>query len=78
MHDLSVDMPAEYELQVQGELPSNRFDGLIVRYEYPITTIRGTVKDQSALLGIIRQLINHGYPLLMVRYIANQTAEEAS
>lgn len=78
MHDLSVDMPAEYELRVQGELPSNRFDGLTVCYEHPITTISGTVKDQSALLGIIRQLINHGYPLLTVRYIANHTAEEAS
>ena len=78
MHDFSVDMPAEYELQVHGELASHRFVGLSISHQPPVTTIRGIVKDQSALLGILRQLINLGYPLLTVRYIANQTAEEAS
>lgn len=78
MYDLSVDMPAEYELQVQGELATHRFDGMTIDYQPPVTIIRGMMKDQSALLGILRQLINTGYPLLMVRYIANQTNEEAS
>ena len=78
MHDFRVDMPAEYEVQVQGELASHRFDGSTIHYQYPVTTIRGMMKDQSALLGILRQLINYGYPVLMVRYIANQSAEEAS
>ncbi|GEM_PF-1716148 len=78
MGELSIDLPAEYEVCVQGELVTHRFDGLSVNYEYPITTLRGTVTDQSALLGILRQLINLGYPVLTVRYIANQSIEEAS
>lgn len=73
-----VDMPAEYEIEVQGELASHRFEGLTMSYAHPVTTIRGMIKDQSALLGILRQLINSGYPLLSVRYMANQTIEEAS
>ena len=78
MIELSIDRPAEYELRVQGELTTQRFDGLSVKYQYPITTLKGTVQDQSALLGILRQLINLGYPVLSIRYIANQTSEEAS
>lgn len=78
MVDLSIDMPAEYELRVQGELATHRFDGLSVVYQQPITTLRGMVTDQSALLGILRQVINLGYPVLSVRYIANQSIEEAS
>ena len=78
MVELSIDRPAEYELRIQGELATHRFDGLSVTYQYPVTTLKGTVTDQSALLGILRQLINLGYPVLTVRYIANQSTEEAS
>ena len=78
MIELSIDRPAEYEVRVQGELVSHRFDGWSVTYQEPISTAKGRVKDQSALLGILRQLINLGYPVLNVRYIANQSPEEAS
>lgn len=78
MIELSIDRPAEYELCVQGELATQRFDGLSVNYQQSVTTLRGKVADQSALLGILRQLINLGYPVLSIRYIANQTTEEAS
>jgi hypothetical protein len=78
MVELSIDRPAEYEVCVQGELAIHRFDGLSVTYQQPVTRLNGTVTDQSALLGILRQLINLGYPVLTVRYIANQSTEEAS
>ena len=78
MVNLRVDMPAEYELQIHGELAQHRFDGLAIYYQGTVTTLRGIIIDQSALLGILRQLINLGYPVLSVRYIANQPIEEAS
>ena len=78
MGELSINMPAEYEIHVQGEIATQRFEGLSITYQPSVTMLRGKLIDQSALLGLLRQLINLGYPVLTVRYIANQATKEAS
>lgn len=79
MVNLTVDMPAIYEIKVHGNLGENgqlRFQGLAVSTGKSITSLSGRIADQAELLGILRQLVNLGHPLLEVRCREHQTDTE--
>ena len=62
-----------YEIRVKGQLDSQWsvwFDGLeVIPLENGETLITGTIRDQSALHGILARVRNLGLPLLSVRRI---------
>lgn len=71
---LTMDQPAEYLIIVQGRLDPERtawFNGMNIepgrRDGVAITLLRGLVKDQAALHGMLRTLYTLGIPLLDVR-----------
>ncbi len=77
---LALDHPAVYEVAVQGRLGENWSDwlsGLELESENAdgptITMLRGTVADQAALFGLLDRIRDLGLPLLLVRYIAEET-----
>ena len=70
---LSLDNAANYQIQVQGVLHkhwSDSLGGLAIDVnrdrEAPVSTLTGPVKDQAALLGILNNLYDLGFPLLFV------------
>ncbi len=71
---LRLDDRADYCIRVQGYIGgdwSDYFGGLeIIRNQQdpPVTTLKGQVIDQAALIGIINGLYDMGYPLLSVEY----------
>lgn len=74
---LQVHEPVIYEIRVQGTLSAERSDyvgGMRISTEYndgggPVTTLRGRLLDQSALLGVLNFLVNRMLPLLSVEYL---------
>lgn len=42
----------------------------------PLTTLRGKVVDQSALLGVLNTLHDLQYPVLQVEYLTPSTRED--
>ena len=71
---LTTDDSANYIVRVQGFVGADWSDylgGLAIslsQQEPPVTTLRGEVLDQAALIGIINGLYDMGYPLLYVEY----------
>ena len=71
---LSIDDFANYVIRVQGSVGADWSDYLggleisLSQQEPPVTTLRGEVLDQAALIGIINGLYDMGYPLLYVEY----------
>ena len=71
---LRLDMPATYQIRVQGCLPeswSGRMGGMTVKPsghddELPETTLTGQLLDQSALLGVLNTLYDLHLPLISV------------
>ena len=70
---LSLDNAANYQIQVQGVLHEHWSDylgGLTIDVnrdrEAPVTTLTGPVTDQAALLGVLNNLYDLGFPLLFV------------
>ena len=68
---LHIDQPAWYRIQVQGRVDDRWADwlgGLTLTREgegeTAVTTLTGTVADQSALMGLLQQLCNLGFPVL--------------
>ena len=63
-------MPAHYELRVQGHLDEHWaawFGGLtLTREDDGTTTLRGTVTDQAELHGLLAKVRDLGAPLLSV------------
>ena len=63
-HSLELDQPVAYQIKVQGRLDaswSDWFSGMAVGSEeesdgFPITTLTGTVADQSVLRGILNKI----------------------
>ena len=79
---LRLEVPAIYEIRVQGYLDpkwSDRLQGLgITIKEYsdrlPVTTLTGRLKDQAALLGVLNTLFALKLPLIFfccLRYGSN-------
>lgn len=73
--ELRLDMPATYQIRVQGYLPeswSDRLGGMMVipsgqaADEAPETTLTGCLLDQAALFGVLNALYDLHLPLLSV------------
>jgi hypothetical protein len=75
-----MDKPMAYQIQVQGKLDlvwSDWFDGMTVtttdeRDDTLITTLTGTVVDQSALLGILLKIGYLNLTLISVNLIEQE------
>jgi hypothetical protein len=68
-----VGVPSKtYEIHVRGQVPADVLDelgGLCLSAEEPQTVLRGPVRDQSALHGILFRLANLGIDLVEVRLL---------
>ena len=69
---------ADYELRIAGHLDprwSTWFDGLTVTHEDDgTTTLRGAVRDQSELHGLLAKIRNLGTTLIAVTPLGTSTA----
>jgi len=68
-----------YEIHVIGPLPDGVLEELgrlRVETEAPRTVLRGPVRDQAALLGVLCRLQNVGIELVEVRQFSGQPPEE--
>lgn len=74
-------MPSKtYEIHVRGPVPGevvDELDGLRITVEEPQTVLRGPVRDQSALHGILHRLANLGIEIVEVRLLADGPTVEA-
>ena len=67
-----------YEIRVKGRMGENvaaRFEGFKMEVEPVETVLRGPVKDQSALHGILEQIESLGLELLEVRRVDEPRGE---
>jgi hypothetical protein len=67
------DQPARYQLCLQGRLNADWTDWLsdaVTTFDGDQTLLTGTVRDQSALFGLLSFIRDLGAPLLLVKYIA--------
>jgi hypothetical protein len=72
------DQPGVYQIKLVGRLGqewSTSFDNLDLQVEStengsPITTLSGTVTDQAALHGLLRQVCDLGLVLLSVEWLS--------
>ena len=79
-----MDEPMTYRIQVQGKLDlawSDWFDGMTVTTtdegdDTLITTLTGTVVDQSALLGILLKIGYLNLTLISVNLIERKQSQE--
>lgn len=75
---LTLDLPARYQINVPGELETERLDFIqemtitvdLDQNEMPVSILIG-VFDQSALQGFLRYLYSLGIPLLAVLYLGS-------
>ena len=80
-----VTYPADYEIVVQGKLDigwSQRMSDMTITITgggglTPITTLRGNLVDQSALLGVLNTLHDLHYDILLVKHISPDSSNEA-
>lgn len=70
------DQAAKYQIIVQGRLDeswSEWLDGMTLAFEHGVTTLTGTVADQSALRGVLSKIWDLNLTLISVdRIEANQ------
>jgi hypothetical protein len=74
LKDVSILVPAVYQIKIQGILDKNWSDyygGMTVEHEsdpkqYAKTILKGKLADQSALIGVLNSLHDIGYPILSV------------
>jgi hypothetical protein len=71
-----MDQPIEYLIVVKGRLDEQRadwFNGMRIEVhrieEISVTKLRGVVRDQAALHGLLSNLYTLSLPLISVRYI---------
>ena len=73
-------MTREYEIVVRGHLGRNRqegFEGMeMERLPDGTTRLRGPVRDQAALHGMIKQFRDMGMELLRVEQTRHQSNDE--
>ncbi len=70
--DLSSWLATRYEIRMEGVLGqhwSAWFDGLRITSRAGVTTLRGPVVDQAALLGLLTKAHDLGLALILVRRI---------
>jgi len=75
------DAAASYELRIGGHLDaywSTWFDGFTLTHEDDGTsTLRGAVRDQSELHGLLNKIRDLGTPLISVTSLATSTNDES-
>ncbi len=76
---LRVDAAAHYRICAQGlfdvawlDLLSGTWGITNIAPTEDITVFIGKVADQAALMGVLQQLYNLGFPLLLVEHLAGQ------
>ncbi len=77
---LDLDTPAHYRICVQGRFDARWLDMLsgvwvICRQRSSgrgVTILIGEVVDQAALVGVIEQLYNLGFPIISVEHLSNR------
>lgn len=73
-YQLHRDTPATYRICIQGVLPqmwSDYLDDMLISLTYnadasPVTVLTGRLIDQAALIGVLNNVYDLGYPLLSV------------
>lgn len=71
---LTLDDSANYCIRVQGTVGKDwsvylgGLEILLSQQEPQVTTLKGQVVDQAALIGIINGLYDLGYPLISVEF----------
>ena len=78
---LRLDMPATYQIQVQGFLDeswSDRLSGVTITSGEedgaPVTILSGKLADQAALFGVLNTLYDLHLPVLLVEYLPVNSA----
>ena len=64
-----------YEIHVRGELPDDvlpELGGLQVSVEKPETVLRGSIRDQAALHGILQRLQSLGIEIVEMRQLPDE------
>src|SRR5512136_2773847 len=78
------DLPSRYRIRVQGPVSANLSSRLAemsitVRQaasQPQVTTLTGEVRDQAALMGVLMELYDMGFPLLKVERLGPPTSAE--
>jgi hypothetical protein len=68
-----------YEIHILGPVPEGVLEELgrlRVEAEEPRTVLRGPVRDQAALLGVLLRLQNVGIELVEVRQFSGRTSDQ--
>jgi hypothetical protein len=81
---LTLDQPARYQIVVQGRLPENWNDFFsemastitVNGNGLAVTTLVGTVSDQSTLHGLLRRIRDLGLPLIEVKLLSDTSSFE--
>jgi hypothetical protein len=76
-HDFGFNKPAVYEITVLGELNEKwlqRLGGLkisrkLAKYKKPVSILKGSLKDQSALSGVLNTLYEMHLSVVSVKMI---------
>ncbi len=80
---LGMQQRSAYRICVEGWIAArwkDWFNGMAITQEggegtLATSTLQGVVSDQAALLGLLQNLYNLGFPLLTVERIANSPAD---
>ncbi len=78
---LGMQQPSAYWIRVEGWIPDrwrDWFNGMAITLEGSMdaqatSTLQGVIADQAALLGLLQNLYNLGFPLLTVQRKGNET-----
>jgi hypothetical protein len=78
--NLSMDLPAQYRIQVRGAVNESWFDyydNMAIEIEtgamkHPRTTLTGFVRDQAALQGMLSLLYDMQFPLVSVELLPEE------
>lgn len=73
--------PRIYQIRVEGILDeawSDWFEGLTITQQGHETLLTGSVRDQSALHGILARIRDLGLPLLSLRSVGEKLHEDES
>ena len=77
MNHLSVTMPAHYRILLRGGLDENwscslsdmKISVSVNAEKVTITTLKGELQDQAALMGVLNQIYDLGLPLILVQWM---------
>ena len=85
MNSLAFDLPATYQICVQGRIDPNwsdRFEGMSISQANeaagsPFTTLEGELQDQVALAGILNTLYELHLPVYLVMRLPPEAIDES-